>query len=190
MLFKFKTGVRSIDSYPDLVAIPSDVELRSPARAARIRWWVSGVTTALILATVPAAIVAAIAVANDVGAWIISIPVTATIAALLVVRWWVTRRWARYGYGVSDDALRVRDGVVVHSDVVAPLHRVQHVDVSRGPIQLLVGVATLVVHTAAPAADVRIADIPTDDAAALRDHILAAARRAAEDVGTAAVDGV
>jgi hypothetical protein len=37
---------------------------------------------------------------------------------------------------------------VFSSDLVVPLVRVQHIDVTRGPLEKAFGVATLVVHTA------------------------------------------
>ena len=84
----------------------------------------------------------------------------------------------------------MRDGVLFHSDATVPLFRVQHVDLGRGPLQLLFGLTTLVVHTAAPAADVVLPDVAADDAEELRDQVLAAARRAAAELGTVDVDAV
>lgn len=54
----------------------------------------------------------------------------------------------RLGYRLGDRLLQVVRGWMFQSDTVVPLVRVQHIDVTQGPIEKLFGVATLVVHTA------------------------------------------
>ena len=44
--------------------------------------------------------------------------------------------------------LQVVRGWLFHSDTVVPLVRVQHIDVTRGPLDKMFGTASLVVHTA------------------------------------------
>ena len=44
--------------------------------------------------------------------------------------------------------LQVVRGWLFHVDTIVPLVRVQHIDVTRGPVEKIFGVATLVVHTA------------------------------------------
>lgn len=39
-------------------------------------------------------------------------------------------------------------GWLFHTDTIVPFVRVQHLDVTRGPLDKLFGTATLVVHTA------------------------------------------
>lgn len=58
------------------------------------------------------------------------------------------RIYRRLRYRVSDRLLQVVRGWLVHVDTVVPLVRVQHIDVTRGPLDKLFGTASLVVHTA------------------------------------------
>ncbi|QNM84071.1 PH domain-containing protein [Sphingomonas sabuli] len=58
------------------------------------------------------------------------------------------RIYRRLGYRVGASLLQVVRGWMFHSDTVVPLVRVQHIDVTQGPIEKLFDVATLVVHTA------------------------------------------
>lgn len=104
--------------------------------------------------------------------------------------WWASRRYDRFGYAVTEDVLRVRDGVVVHTDTAVPLFRVQHIDVERGPLERALDLATLVVHTAAPAADTTLPGIASAEASSVRDEILEASREAAARHGIEDVDAV
>jgi len=58
------------------------------------------------------------------------------------------RRYHARGFAMSDDRLRVVRGVLFHADVVVPFSRVQHLDVTQGPIERFYGLATLTLHTA------------------------------------------
>jgi membrane protein YdbS with pleckstrin-like domain len=58
------------------------------------------------------------------------------------------RIYRRLRYKLTDRLLQVVRGWLFHVDTVVPLVRVQHIDVTRGPLEKTFGVATLVVHTA------------------------------------------
>lgn len=58
------------------------------------------------------------------------------------------RIYRRLRYRLTERLLQVVRGWLFHVDTVVPLVRVQHIDVTRGPLEKMFGVATLVVHTA------------------------------------------
>lgn len=58
------------------------------------------------------------------------------------------RIYRRLRYKLTERLLQVVRGWVFHVDTVVPLVRVQHIDVTRGPLEKMFGVSTLVVHTA------------------------------------------
>lgn len=58
------------------------------------------------------------------------------------------RIYRRLRYGLTDRLLQVVRGWLFHTDTIVPFVRVQHLDVTRGPLDKLFGTATLVVHTA------------------------------------------
>ena len=58
------------------------------------------------------------------------------------------RIYRRLLYRLTERRLQVLRGWLFHVDTVVPLVRVQHIDVTRGPLDKLFGTATLVVHTA------------------------------------------
>lgn len=69
------------------------------------------------------------------------------VALALIVRL-PSRRFAARGYAMSADRLRVVRGLLFRHDTVVPFGRVQHIDVSQGPIERFFGIATLTLHTA------------------------------------------
>jgi uncharacterized protein len=74
------------------------------------------------------------------------------LAVLAISAWAILimpmRRLASWGYDLREDQLRIQRGVFTMVDTIVPFVRVQHIDVARGPIERMVGTATLTVHTA------------------------------------------
>lgn len=58
------------------------------------------------------------------------------------------RIYSHLGYRLTERLLQVVRGWMFHTDTIVPFVRVQHIDVTRGPVEKLFGTATLVVHTA------------------------------------------
>jgi membrane protein YdbS with pleckstrin-like domain len=70
------------------------------------------------------------------------------LLAAIVVTVAPQRIYRRLRYGLTDRLLQVVRGWLFHTDTIVPFVRVQHLDVTRGPLDKLFGTATLVVHTA------------------------------------------
>lgn len=78
-------------------------------------------------------------------------------------------------FSIDDRLLVARYGIVIRQEKVIPTNRLQHVDLVRGPIERLFGLATLVVHTAGTeAVAFRLPGLAAERASALRDRILRA----------------
>mgnify|MGYP006196165775 CR=1 FL=1 len=78
------------------------------------------------------------------------------------ISWWLDQR-----------GMHIRRGVVWRVEESIPKSRVQHTDVSRGPIQRSFGVASLVIHTAGTHnASVGLSGLSYEDALAVRDHLI------------------
>jgi membrane protein YdbS with pleckstrin-like domain len=98
-------------------------------------------------------------------------------AAWLIVRVPLRRHAAR-GYDLGADRLRVVRGLLFRSDTVVPFGRVQHIDVTQGPLERMFGLATLVVHTAGTHnASVALPGLAQADAASMRESIRAHIKR-------------
>lgn len=109
--------------------------------------------------------------------WLLSGRGAAAIAAigiLLVAGAWLVMLRGRYqawGYLERDDDLLVRRGVMVRRLSVVPYGRMQFLDVTAGPIDRWLGLATVQLHTAAAATDAHIPGLTTADAGQLRDRL-------------------
>jgi membrane protein YdbS with pleckstrin-like domain len=77
------------------------------------------------------------------------LPSTAVpILALISLSTAPQRIYSRLRYRLTERFLQVMRGWLFHTDTIVPLVRVQHLDVTRGPLDKMFGTATLVVHTA------------------------------------------
>ncbi|WP_310467797.1 PH domain-containing protein [Sphingomonas sp.] len=68
--------------------------------------------------------------------------------ALIAVTFAPKRIYDRLRYGLAAGQLRLLRGWLFHTDTIVPLVRVQHLDVTRGPLDKMFGTASLIVHTA------------------------------------------
>jgi uncharacterized protein len=67
----------------------------------------------------------------------------------------------------------VRRGVLIRRQSVIPYGRMQFIDVTAGPLERSLGLATVRMHTAAAASDARIPGLDAHIAASLRDQLAA-----------------
>jgi membrane protein YdbS with pleckstrin-like domain len=77
-----------------------------------------------------------------------ALPAAVLVVALSIITAAPERTYRRLKYRLTDRLLQVLRGWLFHVDTIVPLVRVQHIDVTRGPLDKMFGTATLVVHTA------------------------------------------
>ncbi len=92
----------------------------------------------------------------------------AVLRAVAVVR--AVRAW---GYAERERDLLVRQGVLVRRLSIVPYTRMQFVDVTAGPLERMLGLATVRLHTAAAATDAVVPGLPAEEATRLRDRLTA-----------------
>jgi membrane protein YdbS with pleckstrin-like domain len=108
------------------------------------------------------------------GSWLVGVLIAVLGAALVGWLWWLVGRACRsWGYAERDDDLLVRHGILVQRLSVVPYGRMQFVDVTAGPLDRRLGIATVHLHTAAAATDAVIPGLPAPEAARLRDRLAA-----------------
>lgn len=101
-----------------------------------------------------------------------AVAVVAAGAAVLALLWVMAeRRYRAWGYAERAEDLLVRRGVVLRRLSVVPYGRMQFVDVTSGPLDRKLGLATVFLHTAAAATDARIPGLVEADATRLRDRL-------------------
>jgi membrane protein YdbS with pleckstrin-like domain len=123
-----------------------------------------GITVLLLLAVgLPLLMTGLDAAAAIAGAGILLAGIV--VAVLLARR---VRSWA---FCERAEDLLIRRGVMVQRLSLVPYGRMQFVDVSAGPLERSLGLATLRLHTAAAASDARIPGLPRAEAERLRDQL-------------------
>ena len=98
--------------------------------------------------------------------------------------------WQRHAFAFDGEVLRVEEGVLSRSARSLDVARVQQVEIDRGPVQRLLGLAALRVETAGSSSEVEVElrVIEFDEAVALRDAIREGKARKVSGP-SAAVDG-
>ena len=111
------------------------------------------------------------------GALIFGAALTLFLLLAGVATFWPEAAWKRASWRLNDRGLEIRRGVFWRSIVSLPRSRVQHTDVSQGPLERRFGLATLVVHTAGTAhASVELPGLPHATAIEIRDYLVASGR--------------
>jgi hypothetical protein len=91
---------------------------------------------------------------------------------------WLAQYWPeiehRYTfYKIDARALEIRRGVLFRRVITVPRSRVQHIDVSQGPLERAYGLASLSVYTAGTEhSEVSLKGLAHEIAMAVRDHLL------------------
>lgn len=91
---------------------------------------------------------------------------------------WHSYRWPaidyrHQSYRVSDLGIEIRRGVIWRRAIVVPRSRVQHIDVSQGPLERRLGLGRLAIYTAGTEyAMVSLAGVTHESALGIRDRLL------------------
>ena len=106
---------------------------------------------------------------------LLALPVIAWVAIVVLSVGVLPRlAYARWRFGIDDEEIDIQRGRMWIERVLVPMARVQHVDTERGPIQRRLGLASVVVHTAAGGFEIPALDL--ERAVELRKRIAVLAR--------------
>lgn len=121
------------------------------------QWWTVQVAVVVIAGLIALAVLPLL-----LGPWLVLAPVVwvalGVIALVVVPR----VRWSIHRWEETDTAVYSRSGLFWEEWRAAPLSRVQTVDKTRGPLERLFGLATVVVTTASSKGAVRIRSLDAD----------------------------
>ncbi len=95
--------------------------------------------------------------------------------AALLVGWYPRAHYERWRWQLTPLALELRHGVVVHQREAVPYFRIQQIDITRDPLDRLLGLASLRVTTASATGSATIPGIVAVEAPLLREELLARA---------------
>jgi len=86
---------------------------------------------------------------------------------------WPAAKYRHFCWALDDSGLEIHRGVFWKLKIAVPVARVQHADVSQGPLQRQYGIGTLTIHTAGTRnASVDLPGLNHDIALQLRDHLI------------------
>jgi len=138
---------------------------RSLSPRIQVLWAIRAGITALVLGLITGFALAALDRDPRFGAVV-------TLAVMALGAVWVVLYYRIWVYQIRDDAIYLERGVVTHVRTLVPYVRIQHVDTSRGPIERLLGLSTLVVYTAGSrGADVSIPGLTPAEASDLQQRV-------------------
>jgi len=104
------------------------------------------------------------------------LPLAAVLIAIVVAWRLPAARYEALDYAVDAAGICIRSGVIWRSHLSLPRARIQHTDVSQGPLQRRYGVATLKLYTAGSRyTRIDLPGLEYDEAVALRDALTARA---------------
>lgn len=130
------------------------------------RWRATLATVSLTLATLTVSIPLAVL-------WPTA-PLLVAIAGILLIWRWPPLRYRHLRFGVDDTGIAIESGVIWRSCIALPRVRIQHTDVSQGPLERRYGIGTLKLYTAGSRhTRIELPGLNHDDAIALRDALLA-----------------
>ncbi len=152
---------------------PSPLDDRPRGLDPRLRF--AWTLTAVAVAAAAGVAATVIAVLADGPVWLAAGLAALGAAAAVAGAVGARLAWAHYSYRAGPEALEIRHGVIVRTVSAVPYRRIQQIDVRRGPIERRLGLATLVLRSAAATTDAAIPGLADADAAALRGALLARA---------------
>lgn len=155
--------------------IPEGFERLDP-RIIHVRQIV-GLITSAVFAVILLVALAAFALGLRPGWLMAGVGFGLWLMAVALLTWrlwtWPAKAYEYASYRLDADGLEIRRGVIWRSIINVPRSRVQHTDVSQGPVERSHGLSTLIVHTAGTAnAQVSLSGLSRETAVALRDQLL------------------
>lgn len=154
--------------------------VRDPAwsvgRSAIGLWTAHGAIRSLV--ATPLAIAAALAIPADAGPvsvlrWLVPVLVAVYAVVTIGIEPWY--RFRVHRWEVTGEAVYTLTGWLTRTWTLVPIARIQTVDVTRGPMQLMFGLASVAVLTASSQGTVRIPHLEAEVARRVADDL---ARRA------------
>lgn len=102
------------------------------------------------------------------------VPLVYLVIALILIWRWPPAYYRTLEFGLDAHGIAIRRGIFWRSRILLPRIRVQHSDVSQGPLERRYGVATLKLYTAGSHyTKVELPGLAHDDAIALREQLVA-----------------
>lgn len=158
----------------DQAASAMDAGAEFEPAAARAIWGmrVSALISALAFSS--ASTLAILILLGDRALWAKALLLGLILLLALRLGWrYAAARFARFRFRLDGRGLEIHRGVFWHSEIRVLRSRVQHTDLSHGPLERRLGLASLLIHTAgSDNATLRLAGLSEARAREIRDSLL------------------
>lgn len=95
------------------------------------------------------------------------------VLIILLITLWVPRRYKLTGYAMEPLEVHYRTGALWRQQTAVPINRVQHVEITQGPVERALSLARLVLYTAGgTGSDLAVPGLLQEDAETLRNQLL------------------
>jgi hypothetical protein len=140
----------------------------------RISGWIF---TAVVGIVSLGGVFAVVVAADDLPGWLRALLPFLWLAATILLAWhahrWPVREYQHTSYRVDALGIEIRKGVYWRVAINVPRSRVQHTDVSQGPLERRYGLGTLIIYTAgSDHAKIELAGLEHGVALRLRERLL------------------
>jgi membrane protein YdbS with pleckstrin-like domain len=156
--------------------VADGVERRLDPQSVALERISRGIFTAVLaaLSFVGLLVFAVSAVPTRIGIALLLAGWACLMAGFAALAWfWPPLSYRHTSYRLDADGFRIRRGVVWRTVTSVPRSRVQHTDVSQGPLERAFDLATLIVHTAGTQnSSVSLGGLRHADALRIRDQLI------------------
>lgn len=104
------------------------------------------IALAIVLAVV--GILAVTGILTAMQSWVLLVGGVALLVVFGYLTWWIPAFYRTADYRFTDDEIEYRRGVFFQQKTTVPYNRITNVGISQGPIQRLVNVGSVGIHTA------------------------------------------
>jgi membrane protein YdbS with pleckstrin-like domain len=112
------------------------------------RYYVAYEVLALTIVLAVGGVLAVTGILAAMRPWVVLVGGAALVTVFGYLTWWIPAFYRTADYRFTDDEIEYRRGVFFQQKTTVPYNRITNVGVSQGPIQRLVNVGSVGVHTA------------------------------------------
>lgn len=138
----------------------------------RTLWRLGGALTGAIVGAGAAGAVVTAVVLNDLPGIVLVVAIALFFGAVALWVWWADIRYRNWGWQITDRWIEAKHGVISRHRVVIPRNRIQTVTTNSGPVDRMLDLETVTVHTAgAGAPNLTIPHLTTATVARIRSSL-------------------
>lgn len=135
-------------------------------------WRLGGALTGAVVGGIVAVAISTVVVVNDLPDLLLAAAAALFFGAVALWVWWADVRYRNWGWQITDRWVEAKHGVVGRHRVVIPRNRIQTVTTNSGPVDRMLDLETITVHTAgAGAPNLTIPHLTTATVARIRSSL-------------------